>query len=327
MNIDEATRKRTEAEHLILSMVNSFGSSNSSSPGVGIGVSQNDIGKYRLVFHLAGEDDKKILDAFSQKLDMEEPPGIRIIGRAFSLPSDSDMQLVTSIRDRPLRVGSHVSPRGILGGTLGCFVRKISHPSKLFILSCTHVLSSFNNGQVGDIIVQPGGSDLADDQVAELHEFIPLTSGSTSILLDAAIAEVSCKSTLNNISSLHSSIQLRGNYSSNELTSLLEKRVFKVGSVSNKTFGYVKEVNTSIDISYQDSPQSSSYRYQNSIVIESDSSDPKFSRPGDSGSLICDESGYAVGLLIGGNRLGITYALPIEPILERLEIKLVLNET
>jgi hypothetical protein len=325
MNLVEATQKSLEAAQLISDTANTYNMKAPSLPGVGIGLSPDSVKGYQLVFQLASERERDLVKELYPKLDLQEQPHIEITGEAFSLPSSAGRSNGNPHRCRPLKVGAYISPLHFPdgGGTLGCFVRKITNPQELFILSCTHVLASHNQSAVGDSIVQPGGSSLAQDGVATLDNFIPLSSTNNNGVtpLDAAIAKILCQDTLNITCNFHNPIKLIGDYAENELQELLNRKVYKIGSQTGRTYGSITLFNVSREITYE----KMKCNYQNLISIESEDPNNLFSTYGDSGSLICDEDGYAVGLLIGGTRSGITYALPIEPILNRLGIQLILD--
>lgn len=78
------------------------------------------------------------------------------------------------------------------------------------------------------------------------------------------------------------------------------------------------------------------YRFSGVISIEGEGKKP-FSKPGDSGSLVFDQDGYAIGLIFarsnsgGSNDCGITYVIPIQTVLNEfwqklgVELELVLS--
>lgn len=77
-------------------------------------------------------------------------------------------------RHRPAPGGVSIGHHAITAGTLGCLVRK---GGQVFILSNNHVLANSNDARRGDAILQPGpvdGGRLADDQIAQLQDFVPI---------------------------------------------------------------------------------------------------------------------------------------------------------
>lgn len=83
--------------------------------------------------------------------------------------------------------------------------------------------------------------------------------------------------------------------------------------------GKITHINRPVNIEYPDR----SYKIINLLEIRSDSTEP-FSVEGDSGGLVVDNQGYAIGLLVAGNTSEkISFAIPISKIENRLKIKLV----
>jgi hypothetical protein len=322
MDLAEAKRKKLEAVELISHMATALNINSQSLPGVGITSSLDS--KYQLFFHLASRADYQLAIKLCSKLNIKGEPDVEVTGQAFALLGDH------SSRSRPLNVGAYISPENFAGGTLGCFVRKEADPESLFVLSCTHVVALSRNCR-GEPIFQPKKSTLIDNIVAHIDDYIPLTlasAGNATNALDAAIAKVVCRETINRADSPNSSIQLRGNHAQNNVPSLIKRTVFKIGSTSQRTVGWIKGYDLDLELRYIDPSNLEPFycRYQNLIVIKSEKSDVPFCCRGDSGSLIYDDKGYAVGLLIGGiESQNIGYALPIEPILNRLGIQLILS--
>jgi hypothetical protein len=331
MDLEKAIQKSNEAAQLISNIPKPFSKKEESYLiGVGVGLRQGSKEDYQLVFQLNSEAERSLVQNFYSKLDTHELPRIEITGRAFSLPSGATTEEI--VRCRPLQVGATISVLNTdASGTLGCFVRKRNNVnvSELFFLSCAHVIAPPNNvDSIKPFIVQPGGCS-ENDIVARLDDFVML-SDTMNNALDAAIAKVVCEET-RGINNLHESIKLTGDYAENEIPRLLNTRVFKIGGNTQLTSGWITETNLQRTIFYDD--RGLQCFYQNLISIDSNdphhpavsSSRERFGRPGDSGSLIYDEDGYAIGLLIGGTESGIVYALPIEPILARLDIELILS--
>lgn len=85
------------------------------------------------------------------------------------------LQNAPTERFRPAPGGISVGHFRITAGTLGCYVKK---NNKLYILSNNHVMANSNDAEAGDAILQPGptdGGSTANDQIAKLSEFIPIT--------------------------------------------------------------------------------------------------------------------------------------------------------
>jgi Peptidase family S64 len=232
-----------------------------------------------------------------------------------------------NVLTRPLELGSCISRlNNYEYGTLGSFARK-EDSDALFILNCTHVLAPSDNFDSNTIIVQPGMSSSIDHQVALLDTdtFRPLASTSRENAhesMDASIAKITCERTINHI---NNQITSRGYYGEAELKELEGVKVFKNGSTSNKTSGYIGAI-LGLELIYG---KNLSCYYKDLITINNEN-EIAFSLGGDSGSLICDEDGRAIGLLIAGSPNSIpinqrvTYALPIERVINHLNISLLL---
>jgi hypothetical protein len=324
MNLSEALKKSSAAAHLIYSYpVNySLASSSSPLPGVGFGINE-DRTDYRLVFHLASEEERTKVIEVCKELEINEPPYIQVVG-----PTILYNSVLGNRKDRPLLIGSYISRFNQPGGTLGSFVQKRKGSHDLFLLSCSHVLAPANIGNPGDPIFQPGGSTSSDDLVALLDYFMELVPQQATSL-DAAIAKVTCPHTLTHLNVQNKSISTRKYYTRRKFEKRQKQgvvKVFKIGSASGETTGLVKN-----SVRVENSLGTRSL-FKNLISIESEDRSKLFSHRGDSGSLIYDENGRAVGLLIGGTNPDshiplkdhITYALPIEPILNQLDVRLVL---
>ena len=86
--------------------------------------------------------------------------------RAFQSPTE---------RHRPAPGGVSIGHVDITAGTLGCLVKR---GNDTFILSNNHVLANSNAAAIGDPILQPGphdGGTLANDHIADLEDFVPIS--------------------------------------------------------------------------------------------------------------------------------------------------------
>ncbi|MBH8563830.1 hypothetical protein I8748_16805 [Nostoc sp. CENA67] len=244
--------------------------------------------------------------------------------------------LVKQHYKRPLCIGISISHSDPLAGTgtLGCFVRKRGE-SELLILSNNHVLANTNNAQIGDAIIQPAREDDGKedtDQIASLKEFVPLKTGEMNFI-DAATATVK-NTAVGQISELSGICSLKGFYNQQEFENVVdddshEFMVAKVGRRTGLTWGQIIDY----DMDYVPVPYNRELNnciFNNLITIEGNGN-KAFSRRGDSGSIIVDQDGYAIGLLFagtdmgGGNGCGITYAIPISEVLKELDLELALT--
>lgn len=118
--------------------------------------------------------------------------------------------------------------------------------------------------------------------------------------------------------------------------SIITKKVHKVGRTTGRTVGIVRLVNASVGVPPDPGiPGSTGFTGQNTIEIDFDTSsaaggvnckgNARFSEEGDSGSLILDEQGNAIGLLSLGAPAGSPSTFPsnachILPIIDQLKI-------
>ena len=228
---------------------------------------------------------------------------------------------------RPLRIGASIGdvppPGFIAAGTLGAFVVRRSSPRFLGILSNNHVIANENANALGSSIAQPGtldGGEFPDDEVGALGRVIRLNvTGANQV--DAAVADLwegidYDARTIGNLGNLAGQA---------DVFSLPEKAiVHKVGRTTGQTKGRITAFDIdNIRVEYD----LGVLKFDNQIEIEGTGS-RAFSDSGDSGSLIVDDNLRAVGLLFAGgdtggtNGKGLTYANPIEVVLDALKVDL-----
>jgi hypothetical protein len=222
---------------------------------------------------------------------------------------------------RPMLIGSSIAHFRLTAGTLGAFVRdRVS--GEICVLSNNHVLADENNGNLGDIILQPGVSDggqIPGGMAATLTRFIPLQFPGPNVV-DAAIATVDAA-----IGEDTATLNLFGLLQGLRTTPLaFGERVSKLGRSSGLTNGTIKTVELShISLDYDQGTAV----FVNQIEIEGVGSKP-FSLAGDSGALIVDSNREALGLLCGGSDTGartgggLSYANPLGQVLDLLNVDL-----
>ncbi len=230
-------------------------------------------------------------------------------------------------RRRPLVIGASIGdvpPAGFVNaGTLGCFVVRRSAPFYLGILTNNHVIAHENANPIGSPISQPGtldGGSFPTDEVGELGKKINLVKNSVN-LVDAAVGDIfeGIDFDTKTIGELG---QLQGQASVFDLAA--NATVHKVGRTTGQTSGRV----TAFDIdNVRVAYDMGVLRFNNQIEIEG-AGNKAFSDSGDSGSLIVDDQLRAIGLLFAGgnvggsNGKGLTYANPIETVLDQLKVDL-----
>lgn len=235
-----------------------------------------------------------------------------------------------------LACGSSISVGNCVdAGTLGALVR--DQNGAMFGLSNNHVSASCSHAEAGLPVVAPG---LADVAAGGLHPFtiglhekaLPMIIGSPTVVdisnnSDAAIFKIINEAQL-------SSFQGTA-YDTPAATAPLAAgiEVEKVGRTTGHTKGYVEsQYFGPLDVNYHAPRYGFSGRifFKNAFAITGVGS--SFSDNGDSGSLITaviDGERRAVGIVFGGSPSGkapggiLTVALPIEPILQALNVTLV----
>jgi hypothetical protein len=223
---------------------------------------------------------------------------------------------------RPLRIGCSIGQYQITAGTLGAFVKSRSGVGGPMILSNNHVLADENRAKIGDPILQPGAYDhgtIPADVVGHLVNFEPLNTSRPN-LVDCAVADLVpgigiVSNTIDGIGPLH------GVASANVQP---DDQVAKTGRTTGTTRAKVTAVELdSVVVNYDIGT------IQFDGQIEVDGMDATgFSQGGDSGSLVVNSNGEAIGLLFAGsetggtNNFGLTYINPIQPVLDALNCDL-----
>lgn len=284
-------------------------------PATGIYINgKND---YKLAVHLQNEKLIDFIEPLKEKAHNEID--VQVTGII-------QKQCLWRIRHRPLRLGVSISHYNSLDvGSLGCFVRK-RNQSDLLILSNNHVLANENDARKGDAIIQPGcgggdNGDLLTDQIGVLEEFIEIKRNQLN-LVDVALAKVE-NNLVDSLSFLEHGYSLQGAYKE-----IITEKIptVKVGRTTGLTRGTMTTFNMTMKVNYGTPTEQRFYQFAGVTAIEG--SEGAFSQPGDSGSLIVDENGYAVALLFAGsehgssNGCGFTYAIPINTVCQELDIEL-----
>jgi hypothetical protein len=226
--------------------------------------------------------------------------------------------------------GSSIHPAKHIGaGTLGCLVKDSA--GIFFGLTNNHVSGICNYALFGEKILAPGHIDIESNGIdpftigyhAKSMEMIPGVPDNVNPAgnSDAALIRLSNPS-------LVSSNQWNY-YDTPALVSALTPNltVEKVGRTTGHTQGTVlgkmagpfpvtyNVPNVGVQISYFDPV----------FVVQGQPNSP-FSQPGDSGSLVVTTIGterHAVGIVFAGDQAGLSYLLPLEPILTKLDVTLV----
>lgn len=218
---------------------------------------------------------------------------------------------------RPLRPGVSIGHVGVTAGTLGAFVRRSAEPDALYVLSNYHVLAGSPLARPGDVVLQPGPADGGrgpGDRVGELTRVARLMSGEVCST-DAAIARLD-SSDVDHAYPMGPVAR--------PVRPLGGEIVEKVGRTTAVTRGRVTAIELDeVIVGYEDLGPLS---FDDQVEIEGTTG--PFSRGGDSGALVYREDGAAVGLLFAGSESGgpggngLTYANPIDVVLDTMEVEL-----
>jgi hypothetical protein len=239
---------------------------------------------------------------------------MRVIGRVAVQPA------AALVAPKRLRIGVSIGHFAITAGTLGCFARRADGTTG--IVSNNHVLAREDLGVAGDDVVQPGpidGGARPADTIATL--FVPypkLRPGRPT--LDCAFAVIDPQRVQFDPSDLEG-----GGVLDNTVAEATEQLlVEKIGRTTGRTKGRISAFNVDdLTVDYE----TGSVTFDDQIEIESLDGSP-FSSPGDSGSLIFDQSFRPVALLFAGSDSGgtfgsgLTFANPFQSVLDALGVGL-----
>jgi len=251
---------------------------------------------------------------------------VRFIGKLVPFAAQ-DKPAFYRAKRRPLRIGSSISDvhrNFISAGTLGCFVAGRKSPHYLGMLTNNHVIADENGNAKGSAVVQQGtldGGKKSKNLVGELWKFKRLRKTSANAV-DAAVGAIYEGIDVDELTIGTLGI-LKG---IGNVMALPEKAiVHKVGRTTGQTKGRITAFdidNVIVEYGIGD------LRFNNQIEIEGTGT-KAFSDSGDSGSLIVDSRRRAIALLFAGgdvggrNGKGLTYANPIDTVLDTLDLDLV----
>lgn len=205
-------------------------------------------------------------------------------------------------------------------GTLG--VRLTDENNNVYALSNNHVYALEGKGEIGDRILQPGRVDMTDvacgseDEINDavignLADYVPITFSITANnKVDAAVAST----TIEMVGQSTPPETGYGTPSSTIVDAYVGMTVQKHGRTTALTTGEVKGINATILVEYD----SGLARFDGQIEVFG----PRFSKGGDSGSLIVTTDGLnPVALLFAGGRTS-TFGNPINDVLSELSTEL-----
>lgn len=320
-------------EHGVVATPRSLGEQSASeaadvvrAPTLALGLVPQDDGgfgiavRYRLGVPRARSIVRKVTAEVGPDVDVRRTGRIRPVSELGPRPPAPTSQADGETdRRRPLRPGISIGHVGVTAGTLGAFVTRAGPgDGELYALSNYHVLAGSPEARPGDIVLQPGPADgglVPGDRIGALAEIVrldPLEPAYT----DAAIARLD-------------PVPVDFEYPVGRVVktarALGGEIVGKVGRTTSVTRGRVTAIELDdVIVGYDDLGALS---FDDQIEIESLDDGP-FSRGGDSGALVYREDGVALGLLFAGSESGgrsgkgLTYANPIDQVLDILQIEL-----
>jgi len=248
------------------------------------------------------------------------PTDVQAVGklRAGPQPLATVEAIALTKRMRPVRGGISVGHHAITAGTIatGCYDATAAQgmPARFYLLSNNHVLANSNKAAVGDAILQPGpfdGGTVQADTIGHLSRFVEIRflDGSAEPPVnevDAAIAEV-------DLIDLDRHVHWVGNLRGTVAVPAVGLALSKCGRTTGFTTGKIVNINATVDVNYGDGKTA---RFIGQLVTS------PMSSPGDSGSLIADLNGNAVGLLFAGSQQA-TIVNPITAVQRLLGVKVV----
>jgi len=244
--------------------------------------------------------------------------------------------LETTGKFRPAPGGVSIGHKDITAGTLGVVL--YSSFGERVILSNNHVLANSNDGEFGDIILQPGphdGGRVGVDDIARLEKFIPIKFNQSSacpfadntVLVANVMAKMINSSrrlaveTEYNLFDAAIALPLRDNDVSLEILDIgyidgvqepfIGMPIRKRGRTTDLTVDTIDIVRATVDVSYGAGKVA---RFEEQLVTGG------MSAGGDSGSLVVHaDVPDAVGLLFAGSNTTTIFS-PIGYVLDALEL-------
>ncbi len=272
--------------------------------------------RYQGVSFIEIPPDKKQVIVHGKDPNLKLPPQLCYrYGKIKTLPiTTSNNQEEITTMSLSLGFGDEIaneSPAGTNAGSLGCIVKKRQSGLE-YILTCYHVVKNdgfdwelFNSGDGDKNVVHPlNGPDI----VGEISQAIRNNFIDVALILPNKNVSVS---------NLHSNI----GYIPNDPRVLTDDDVNNqtvvkmVGLKSGYREGYIADVHRQAYIKYIDG-----YHTLYDLIVIKSFDNRRFSQGGDSGSIIIDGLGYAIGLLVAGNN-NISFAIPLNSVFNQLSIK------
>jgi len=234
------------------------------------------------------------------------PVEVKVVGKVTALPLLGQQTIPNRLKHRPVLGGISISPPEPIAGTLGVITRDGK------ILTNAHVLAIDYRGkkyyEKGTPIIQPGvldGGDSKTDVVGYLDYYIPIKERNT---VDVAVGVPTVEAKRMEVLGLGKV--------SGWTDPTYGMRVAKSGRTTGTTKGTITDIHATLKVFGYPTAAKGYAVFEDVIVIE-----PAMSRAGDSGSLLVDENGRAVGLVFAGSKF-ISVACKIRNVIEATGVDL-----
>lgn len=206
-----------------------------------------------------------------------------------------------------VEIANSVPFANTLKGTL-CYYVKSKEKKRLFALTCYHVVWNDHDWDHftpinREEVVHPFGGG----SIGTIHDAKKNNTMDAALLLPKNITPVNF---------IEGVGEIKGDRALNEgdVNVLVKMK----GSMSGNRQGYIAEMGKYAKITYPDGIERELY---NLVSIKTNDGQP-FSIGGDSGSLVVDEFGYALAMIVAGNEQGITLAIPFSEIKNQMNIEI-----
>lgn len=212
-------------------------------------------------------------------------------------------------RFRPARPGCSIGHLSGSFGTFGGIVRQRAS-GDMCILSCAHVLAPLGSSSLGDVVYQPAPGDGGGvaDQLGRLAGWTPLREGGGfPNSSDAAVAKVVDEARVR-------ADFLRLGFAPGAAALAKEDdAVRRVGRTTELVEGVVLDTNFSVRVTHTAPSGTKRFGFHAQVLCEMQS------EPGDSGALVVNANGNAVGLHIASSNARSVFT-PIHTILADLDV-------
>ena len=235
-----------------------------------------------------------------------ESSELEITATAVAADSSELAISVTRARTRPLKPGLSVSGMNVTAGTIGAFVRDAK--GELYLLSAAHVLG-LPDYELGSPVVQPGQMDGGQEPA----DVIGYSARSLSLADWVSMAHLVGLARLEEGVTFETIIPGIGPI--REVRDpTLGMSVRMLGRASGLATGEISVVDVTAVINLGEQ----NFRFVNGIATS------PMSQGGDSGALVVDEEGYAIGVVVAGSESQ-TFLSPMQDVLDSLGVRLVLR--